>query len=491
MKKLITICLSIACLVGSSANAKSLNARFSYSTFYVPGEQSFVETYLFIDGRSVSYVPTKSGLYQGAIEVTIVYKLNNDIKYFDKYNLLSPESKDTITDLFNFIDQKRVSLPNGTYKAEVTIKDKNVQNSKPFELIQEVTLGYDANTVSISDVEFLSSYKPATVESTQSKNGYDLMPLVDNFFSEQDSLLKFYAEIYNTDKVLNNEQYLLTYYIETYEKKRLMTDFKQISKKASKPVGILLAEFNIANLPTGNYNLVIQVNNRNNDLLAVKEFFFQRSLPSDYNQMNVTDYRLLDVKNTFVAQYTDRDSMMEYIRCLWPKCSPTENNFAINQLAMADVQLMQQFFFDFWMRRDKTNPEQAWLTYKKDVNYVNYKFSAGSKKGYLTERGRVLLQYGRPNQVSESYNEPNVYPYEIWQYYRLTENQSNRKFVFYCPEIALNDFRLLHSDARGEIADPQWQLTLKRRTQTNPDYDVTKSKSNYGNQYDQLFSNPR
>jgi hypothetical protein len=60
-----------------------------------------------------------------------------------------------------------------------------------------------------------------------------------------------------------------------------------------------------------------------------------------------------------------------------------------------------------------------------------------------------------------------------------------------CVPLGSNDFRLLHSDARGEIYEAQWMVILKRRTESLNDVDKTNSRSTYGNQFEQLFQNPR
>jgi GWxTD domain-containing protein len=197
-----------------------------------------------------------------------------------------------------------------------------------------------------------------------------------------------------------------------------------------------------------------------------------------------------DATGTFVVLITNRDTLAEYIRCLWPISNPNENTFALNQLGIADLRMMQSFFYDFWYRRDANNPKGAWDKYHEEVKKVNANYSSHNKKGYLSERGRVYLRYGAPNQLSRMYNEPSSYPYEIWQYYTLG-NQTNRKFVFYNPEIGGNDFRLLHSDARGEIFDQQWMAMLKRRTENMNDVDKTRPRSSWGNNYEQIFQNPR
>ena len=100
------------------------------------------------------------------------------------------------------------------------------------------------------------------------------------------------------------------------------------------------------------------------------------------------------------------------------------------------------------------------------------------------------MQYGAPNIISDSKDEPAAYPYEVWQYYKV-KNQSNRKFVFYAIERSSNDYRLLHSDAIGEIYQANWQLKLYERTQKfGSDFEQVTPAGIYGGKTEDNFSNP-
>jgi len=472
--------------------SKNLQATFSYATFFAPLEGPYVETYLKIMGSSAKYVQQKNGQYQAAIEISVLYNQGETPKYFDKYNLLSPEIKDTLTSFYNFTDLKRVSLPKGNYNFILTIKDKNEPNAKPFELKQDISLDYMPNVIAISDIELLDSYKASVSIGALEKNGVELNPLISNYFSKENNSLKFYTEIYNTSSILDKDLFLLNYHIENFETKKPLDNFSNSSRQISKPVSILLTEIDISELPSGNFNLVVEARNRNNELLAKKGTFFQRSakIANAGNGENL-DFRTRNINNTFAAQITNKDSLTEYINSLYPISSPDENTFAINQLELQDLHIMQQYFYDFWIKRNSENPGKGWIEYKIQVDKANAFYHALNKKGYRTDRGRVFLQYGPPNSVSESYNETNSYPYEIWQYYKA-KNETNKKFVFYNPELATNDFKLLHSDAKGEVYERQWQYLLRLRSTPYGDIDDNKPKSQpFGTKADDLFTSPK
>jgi len=165
--------------------------------------------------------------------------------------------------------------------------------------------------------------------------------------------------------------------------------------------------------------------------------------------------------------------LREYINSTYPIATGIEKTFIRTSLKTADLKTRQQFFYSFWLSRDPNNPEMAWNLYKEQVYKVQVNFGTPIKKGYQTDRGRIYLQYGPPNTRSAQYNEPSNYPYEIWQYYTLNNNQRNKKFVFYAPDMVTSDFVLLHSDAIGEINNPRWKIDLRSRIYSTRDIQDT------------------
>ena len=124
------------------------------------------------------------------------------------------------------------------------------------------------------------------------------------------------------------------------------------------------------------------------------------------------------------------------------------------------------------------------------VKKVNAAYKVVNQKGYQSDRGRVYLQYGPPNAVAESYHEPNAYPYEIWHYYEL-KGQRNKKFVFYCRELATNDFELIHSDAVGELSDYQWQFVIHERGDAPYSIDQQEYQNHWGSKINDYYNTPR
>jgi GWxTD domain-containing protein len=478
----------------ASANAQ-ITAYFSRCMFNTPENKPYIETYISILGKSVVFKKNAKGKFQGMVEVGVLFSQDGQIRASRKYNLLSPEQNDTLNRP-PFIDQQRFQLDTGNYELEMMITDKNI-SGKTFSMKEKIHVAFPETRVNISDVEMLVSFTKTEAKGPLTKNGFDLVPYTSDFYPENVTDISFYAEVYNTKTVLGeNEKFLISYYIESYERKQQLSKYSVFKKETTGPVNILLSKLNIADLPSGNYNLVVDIKNKTNELVAQKKVFFQRKNPNAKIGIDVQDLAVISVENTFASRITGKDTLAECLRSLRPLASFAEKGFLDNQLKLADEKLMQQFLYNFWQSRSKLAPEEAWNKYHQDVKAVNAKFGTYNYKGYETDRGRVYLQYGPPDKRDVEPSEPNAYPYEIWVYYKLNDksglnpSQSNKQFIFYNRDLASNNYQILHSDALSEMHDANWQMKLHARTVQSNDFEHKDAPEHFGGNAADEFKNP-
>ncbi len=136
----------------------------------------------------------------------------------------------------------------------------------------------------------------------------------------------------------------------------------------------------------------------------------------------------------------------------------------------------EKFIEDFWHRRDP-NPDTEENEYREEyyerVAYVNEHFSSGVP-GYKTDRGRVYLKYGKPDEVEshpsggnyerqpwEGNGSTSTYPFERW-FYRNIPGRSGADIEFVDPtgsgeyRLARNPFEkeaLLNVPGAGATTD--------------------------------------
>jgi hypothetical protein len=110
---------------------------------------------------------------------------------------------------------------------------------------------------------------------------------------------------------------------------------------------------------------------------------------------------------------------------------------------------------EFWQRR----PLGLKQEYLKRVAYANSHFNILGRQGYLTDRGRVYVVYGTPDDYDRHPNEPEYRPYEIWTFNQI---QGGVIFVF-VQRSSGGDYELVHSTHRNELRDENWaRIALSR-----------------------------
>jgi len=486
MRRLISAVV-ILILYCSATYAGNLQAYLSYTIFNTPDDNPFIETYLVINGKTVKHIQLEDGTFQGIVDVKIIFRRNDSIINFGKYELLSPKVKDTNNISNNLLDVQRYSLPRGDYELEFLINDRyGIPDTIPS--FDSFSVQFQKNEMKFSDVELLQSYTKAEEEGILVKNSYKLVPLVFDYLPDVINDLKFYTEIYNSNSKVGDDQFLLYYYIRPFEVDKKMDRYFYMKRLDGEKVNVLLNSIDISNLPTGKYYLVLETRDRNNNLLCSTKKYFQRFNPNA--QFNLAGLLVTDPTNTFAGRITSRDTLVQYIDYLYPISTEAEMVFAKSFVKNGTVEELQKYFLNFWTERNPVDPEKDWITYKFRVDQANNEFKSIRVQGYRTDRGRVYLKYGKPNVITPSYNEPTAYPYEIWHYYEL-QGQHDKKFVFYTVDLATNDFQLIHSNAIGELQNYRWQTIVYRRTWDPYSVDDYQVPNTYGSFATDYYNQPR
>ena len=494
MKRILTFVLLCVLAAQITAQEKNINSFISYGTFNVTGDNTpYLETYITFDCNSLTYIKQSNGQYEAAINLTVIFKQGESIKNYDKYTVSSPQVSDTTNLDGFFMDIQRYSLQNGEYQMEIAIEDANNKKEKPLKVNETVIIDFPESTC-FSSIIALESYKPSEIETSNSKNGYELVPMIMPYYPESVSKLTFYTEIYNTKKQLGeNEKYLLNTYIKTFESNTVLSSFFFTKRMNVKETEVIINTMDISALPSGNYYLVLEARNRNNETIGYNQFFFQRS-NTNY-QIDNSVLASIAPEKVFSGSINNIDTIREYIRTLEAISSQIEKEYALNLIKTNDIETMQQYFYSFWASRNNLSPKEEWEKYHTQVKRVNASFSAHNTKGYKTDRGIVFLKYGAPDRIVQNHNEPGAYPYEIWHYYTL-DKQRNKKFVFMTQDIATNDFQLIHSDAIGELNNNRWTTEIYSRTYSpyqeyyNSDGSINPDV-NYGDDAKDYYNVPR
>ncbi len=479
MKKLFLLALLGFC---TSLKLSALDASLSYAVFQSPN-QPYVEVYLHVAGKTVTFSPVSDSTAQAGIEVLVLFKQGEQIVKADKYILNSPVTKKWV----DFVDLKRYALPPGEYELVANIKDvRNEENTSEYK--KKLTVQFPKTEVAQSDIQLLASYSKATEDNSFVKNGVMMEPLPYNFYGRSISNISFYNEIYNTDQVVG-EDFLISYSIRMADKDDEPV-FKIAHKRQSPaPIVPLLLQMDISRLPSGNYNLIVEVKDRDKGLLSQKQVFFQRSNP--YLEIETLELDSTHLQEAFVSKLSP--AQLEYsLRALTPKIPAKDMEMINLMLRKERVEAQRNYLFTYWAKESPTAPEFAYKKYMQVAAAVDKTFRSGFRYGFETDRGYTYMKYGQPSDIENRETDPTAPPYEIWSYNHLEmTGQNNVRFVFYNPSLAAGDYVLLHSDVIGELNNPNWARELYRDAPNDIEgsnyFDGTGVQDNFNRNANRLF----
>lgn len=483
MKKYFLLIVMFWAMMASQA--QGLKTFISHKGYCTHNLQPYIEFTFIVGGNTVRYVPNEHKKYEANVEIRVDMMQADSLVQRLHYILSSDQFADSVRDgKPDFADVQNVKLPQGDYFLYFYVRDLN-GDTNHLSYIDRISLDFPEDRLSTSKISLYKSMTPAKSGGLFVKYGYNLPPLYSSFVPESQYTLPFSLEVYNTPKILGKQKLKAKCFIE-YAESHLVANPNNIINMEfpAKDVVLVFNEFNVFNLPSGNYFAVVELFNEADSMMLVDKVFFQKSNPSV--KLDLDDYTHVSLKGTFVEFDTNRKVLINKVQSLYPISNALEREFYENRLKSLPTEEMQQFFYSFWIRRNPANPEGAWDQYQKRLKYVEARFGSKQVRGYLTDRGRVYLQYGPPNDIKEVPSDPVTLPYEIWQYYFLN-NQTDVKFVFYDPVLTGNDYELLHSNLYGEVSDPNWKMRLVRKIETQQDIYNPTPVDYWGNDMDDYW----
>ena len=451
--------------------------------FHHPEQGPYVEVHTAVLGASVAH-DQPVGLDQAKVELLVLVEKGAAIVDYRKVEVLGPPRVGEVAP--DFLHSETFALQPGEYSLEVQVRDLNGSDTA-FVHKRVLAIGSRESAPTFSDI-LLTANIGDPRNGLPSHNGSYMEPYIGTYFPQDKTRLDFYAELYDMDRSVGADSlYLLTYRIEAHGTGEVVGGFRTSVRLEARTVEPVLGGFDLSGLTSGNYVLKVEARDRADHLLAAQELFFQRNNPMSYD---LTRLDALAMGNTFADRITEPDTLAEFVHCLLPIADDLERKIVMDRIRDRDVDLSRRFLYSFWFNRNSADPESAWITYRNEVARVNRMYGTRIKRGFETDRGRVHLKYGAPNTVTDRSNEMDAYPYQIWHYYRAGR-YTDRRFVFYQPDLVTNDYELLHSEVPGEVNNPRWNIMVHSRNTPQNNVQSTGVNSQSGERADELFAIPR
>ncbi len=487
--------LLLLCFIATfqSVTAQVIQGALDYGVFPRTDKMALLDIYMSINGETINFNKSSEGR-KAEVEVTTFVKDSTDkIYYVEKTLLQSPVLKDTVNLIPNLFDQQKTLLPYGNYIIEVRMKDLNSKDSGITGTLNVALIAPDTGVI-MSSVQLLSHYEKSDSDDLMNKNGYTLISKVSNFYPKEVSVLKLYTELYGVDKVIGEEEPFVVFFkFVNTNTSRMLAKEQGFSRHKSARLVPLLAEINISKVPSGNYMLLVEARDKNNNLIIQGRKFIQRSNFKDVKEPEEdlnTEMLPESAEGTFAADIPDSAANM-VLRAIRPASTQREIDMSNALIADGTTEQKRSYLVWFFKKRNPDDSGQAYREYISRLREADRKFSTKSFRSFETDRGRVYLQYGAPNRIETELTDfrrvasrdSNPIPFEIWTYYNVPSSithiaQTNRTFVFLEDNRGNNAWRLVHSDAIGELNNPAWRDSLPRNYMNVDDI----PRNNFGDQ---------
>jgi len=361
-------------------------------------------------------------------------------------------------------DQIEAALKPGTYIAELTIEDAESQSDGAASTgkvgqrrmrIYVPEFGGSEPVMSGIELAYRIELLPTEMEVTQyrdiDKSLRRVIPNPSRIFVDSDSIMYFYAEVYNLAFGIGvNKEFQLACTIADAHGD-VVSNFGKRRHFKPGTSAIVSSALDIHDLPEGSYSINLEVTDAETGESAVNSKPFQ-----------LLSSTLELTPGTAVAEITEKD--LEYLDKVLKYVLSAEQKNILKGLSLDGK---MRFYEDLWRRNDP-DPSTRLNEFKVELfrrfDFANQHYSVSIVKkddGWQTDRGRVYIVYGEPDEVENYPSTPDSRPFQKWNYFSL--GSQGAKFFIFEDETGFGDYRLAHSDANGEPFDTEWQQRLERR----------------------------
>lgn len=456
MKKIVFLSLLPIFL---SAQFQFLPLKGDYTSYFSTDTTAYVEIYISVYQGNLQYNKIDSTTFKSSFQT--MAKIYQDDKLINTFaHNYENTNRDTsrLAQYNQLIDIYKTELPYGEYTVNLKITDKN--SSLSGEYLLDLKTIKPKESIFFSDIELSSSITRENDNSIYMKNNLKVVPNPSNTFDILHPMLYYYVEIHNLPfSITEPNYYEFTYWVTNEDGDTL----KAAPLKKKQVRSISMAEvggLNIMALPKAIYFLNISARNlKDNQIIQSRKRFFVYKPETKQDRESAGQ---LPEITSYYHEMTEEELQDEFARARYI-ANRQENNIFEN---LENAQAMRKFLTAFWKTRDEQSGSGYGVyraQYLARAAYSDEHFGYMGKKGWKSDRGRVYLVYGEPEEYERYPNEMGTLPYVIWQYYQL---EGGAQFIF-ADLVGFGEYQLIHSTFRRELQNPNWMNMISKGDQSS------------------------
>ena len=412
-----------------------ISPKFWLDLNYYSGAEGYtqLEIYYSVPSNELTFTNTSENIISSiSVSFTVINSNNEVVLNNSKQKQLRVKSVEDTKDKNNgLIDQMVIDLLPGNYKLEVKLTDDNSNSESRISSLLEVP-SFDTS-LDISTIQFASLISSEINNKSLVKGNKMVIPNPSRIFNYKSSLLYIYYELYNLVISSTDNKSTFQYSIlinDQFNDSLIYTPEQSIAFSGTSC--IQTKTLDIRDLEPGNYWVsisVLDVTTGHSVIEKNKFTIMDPLIPEESLPMTEED----------IVKYRDQ---IKYFA-------------SGNELELYDRinnEGKKNFLLNFWNSRDNY-PDTPENEFMQDCftrfNYAEKNF----KYGLNSDRGRVFIVYGQPDEIESRTMNMDIKPYIIWDYF--STGTGKQQFVF-VDKSGNHIYTLVHSTVPTEINNPNW-----------------------------------
>lgn len=461
MRGILCAAASILLTVTLFSQRSDLRLDVDYAQFRGVEDSLYIELYYSFAANGLIYTYADD-LFNGTVqlEVVVLHEDGGSEAVKERSLRMNYTIEDTTESELN---QTIVGL-SGLFLApgEFTLKVKGYDIKKP-EIIDSVSFvlsikDIPENHIAVSDLQFANSIRqtPSDPDNTFYKNTLEVIPNPSRIYGVGHPILFYYLEVYN---LLASAAATDGYNIRTVVYDAIGNQYfeRENVKKQRPESSVEVGTVNTSGFKSGTYTLMVAiVDPVSNVVVSASRRFFVFN-PQHGIAEDAGDAGPQGVVASIFAVMSEEELDAEFEQMRYITSSEDRQDYA----KLSSKTDKQRYLFEYWRQLDPDplsplNPLRR--EYLGRVQHANEQFSFGFREGWRSDRGRVFVVYGPPDEYERYPSRSDTKPFEIWHYHNI---QGGVLFVF-VDRTGFQDYQLVHSTHRNELRDDNWQQYIRQ-----------------------------
>lgn len=375
------------------------------AAYFLADSSYVVEVYFAVCNDGLQFVKSDDG-YAAVADLSVVLRDSGSNQIAgDTYRikLFSPTYQGTVSTDSCRIDVVRFKAARGDFRMVLGLYDRDSRVRSLAEA--ELKIPVLTALPSMSDLEFL---EPADGIYQGARRGFG--PKIKRVYGTQGDSIRFYYEVYHGEG----------------------GDTLQVAEQVTGSNGLKLWEASRSSAGAG---MVAHLGALPGDSLASGRYTLKLTLRSPDGKVAATRSKDFEVRRETFYSSKDLDEAVAVLTYI-------ASGSQVDAFAKAGEDERKKIWEEFWRDKDPTpgTPRNEYLEeHLRRFRYANEHFGISITPGWKTDRGRIYILYGEPDEIESYPFEMGKKPMEIWTYY-----QKGRRFVF-VDETGFGDYVLVGS----------------------------------------------